>query len=249
MLLPVVIFCFTIQILTAGVPAKSSGEEAVRRDKAERNLIIKKPFTSVRVEGNYRLIYTVGPAYRVRLSGREELVENTLVTVQNDNLTISLTHDEVMRQLRSRKDWSVKVYVTAPAFSRIDVINGGNVTMDTGMSVGGKLYVAAIAGATFNADKGLTCDTLIVTGADGSIVNIKKIKSKKVLVVSDTGARVTMSGAADFVGANVSSGANADLSGLEARKVNVKATMGATVTTCKGDVDIHRSSGAVVNKK
>lgn len=249
MLMPVVILCFTIQILTAGVPAKSSGAEAARRDKAERNLIIKKPFSSIRVEGNYRLIYTVGNTYKVRLSGREELVENTLVTVQNDNLTISLSHDEVMRQLRSRKDWSVKVYVTAPAFSRIDVVNGGSVTMDTGMSVGGKLFVVALAGATFNADNGLTCDTLIVTGADGSIVNIKKIKSNKVLVFSDTGARMNMSGTADFLGANVSSGANADLSRLAAQKIRVTANQGATVTTCKGDVDIHRSSGAVVNKK
>lgn len=249
MLLPVVILCFTIQILTAGVPAKSSGAEAVRRDRTERNLIIKKPFTSVRVEGNYKIIYTVGSANKMRLSGREDLVRNTEVTVHNDTLKIHLRHEEVMRQLRSRKGWSVKVYVTAPAFSMLSILNGGSVNMDTGMTVDGKLVVRALADATFIADKGLACDTIVVSGTDGSTADIKDLRSKVVMVSASKGGRIAMSGTAGKVSANASSGTNIDLSGLEAPIVSVKATVGGTVTTCKGAVKVRRSTDTGINDR
>ena len=79
----------TVQCATGTASEITIGAESDTRDMTERNLVIKKPFTSVNVSTGVKIYYTVGTSNKVRIIGPEDQVENTVVTVENGNLFYS----------------------------------------------------------------------------------------------------------------------------------------------------------------
>lgn len=236
----------TVQCATGNASEKSYNTEGASRDIAERNLVIKKSFTEVDVSSGIQLHYTVGTSNKVRVVGAEELVENTVVTVEGSVLKMYINRDYLSR---SRKTNNLIVYVTAPAFNDIKVHTGSCVTMETEMSVAGDFSAHGSSGAIFKANKGLMCKKLHVTLSSGAIAELHDIKATAAFLAASSGAILTAEGAVTTLEANISSGAIANLTGLQARKGSVKASSGAIAKICKGDFEVSSSSGAIIHRK
>lgn len=239
----------TVQRTTSYASEKSYPMEASPRDMAERNLVIKKPFTSVDVKTGVNLCYTVGTSNTVRIVGPEVLVEQTVVTVEDGTLKVYLQPDQLSS---TRVITNLTVYVTAPAFSRAKMGVGASINMTTEMAIQGDLAIKGSSGANFKCDKGLKCATLDVDISSGATVDIYGLKAKESNIHASSGAIVTLKGAVNTLDANISSGAVANLTELSTKEGDLHASSGAVahITELIGKTcSISVSSGAVVNAK
>ena len=235
-----------VQCTSSHATEKSYGMEAAPRDITERNLVIKKAFTSVEVKQGVKLLYSVGTSGAVRIVGPEEQVENTVVTVENGTLKVYLDRDKLPRHLNIN---NLTVYVTAPAFREVKVSSGCCFTLATSMSIPDDLSVNGSSGAIFKAEHGLTCAAIELHPSSGCIMEISSLKAKTAHVHASSGAIVTLSGDVNTLNAHVSSGAIAKLTGLSAREGSVHASSGAIVNVKEGPLSVKSSSGAIVHKK
>lgn len=248
-LLAAVTVCLTVQCTTSYASEKSYPMEASQRDMTERNLVIKKPFTSIDVKTGVNLCYTVGTANTVRIVGPEILVEQTVVTVEDGTLKVYLQPDQLSG---TRVVNNLTVYVTAPAFNSAKMSVAGSINMTTEMAISGDLTIKGSSGANFKCDKGLKCATLNVDISSGATVDIYGLRAKESSIHASSGAIATLKGAVNTLDANISSGAVANLTELSAKEGDIHASSGAVVhiteligKTCSFSV----SSGSLVKAK
>lgn len=245
-LLAAAIAGLTVQCATSNASETSYGMEAPTRDMTERNLVIKKPFTSINVRTGIKLIYTVGNSYKVRVVGPDDQVEHTVVTVEDGTLKVYLQRDQLSRY---KNIDNLSVYVTAPAFRSVSMNSGACFTLTTAMSVPDDFTLKGSSGIIFKADKGLNCATLNVETSSGVIVDINGLKANTAHLSASSGAIVTLSGTVNTLNARLSSGAIAQLSDLQAKEGSVHASSGSTASVRKGNLSIKSSSGAIVHQK
>ncbi len=235
-----------VQCTTANA-LESYGTEAAPRDITERNLKIKKSFSAVSVKQGVKLLYTVGNSGSVRIVGLENLVEKTVVTVEDGTLKVYLQTDPLGR---TRNVNGLTVYVTAPAFNKLKMSSGGSVVMQSALSVDDDFSVKGSSGSIFKAEKGFKCATLDVDPSSGCIVDITSLKANVAHVNGSSGSIVTLKGSVKTLTAHISSGAIANLEDLKTQEGSVKVSSGAIANIRKGeDLSVVSSSGAIVNRR
>lgn len=218
--------------------------EAAPVAQVERNMRINKAFGAVSVRVGVKVYYTVGRGNTVKITGPEDQVNRTVVTVEGNTLRIYM-QQENWRHNRNDNMY-VKVYVTAPAFNEAHVSVGGVLKMMTPLTTGGDFEVSGSAGGIFNCEEGLTCEALSVDISSGCIVTISDVEAETADLNASSGSIVTVKGSVKTLDADFSSGAIANIRSLKAKTGKLSASSGAIVNASRGSYSVHSSSGAVL---
>ena len=223
--------------------------EAAPVAQVERNMKINKSFEAVSVRVGVKVYYTVGSGKTVKITGPEDQVNRTVVTVEGNTLRIYLQKEKQENwRYNGNDNMNVKVYVTAPAFNEAQVSVGGVLNMMTPLKAGGDFTVSGSAGGIFNCDEGLTCETLAVDTSSGCIVSISALDATSADLDASSGSIVTVKGSVKTLDAHFSSGAIANVKSLKAKTGKLRASSGAIVNASEGNFSIHSSSGAIVRR-
>lgn len=210
----------------------------------EKNVKLTKNFEALSVSLGVKVYYTVGNANTARIVGPEEKVNRTSVRVEDNTLRISMEGSN--RVINNNR--TVKVYVEAPAFSKVTTTVGGCVEMESPLKLSGNFEVGGSSGGIFKSDYLIECGEFDVDTSSGCIVEVNNVKADVMDLDGSSGTIITVKGVANKLNADFSSGAIANIESVKAKSGSLDASSGAIVNASKNNgYSTHSSSGAIMN--
>lgn len=199
-----------VALFVSSMSAQEAKPVSAKRDVA--------PFSSILVEGAYKVVFTTGD-YAMSLEGKnQEVIDRTITNVRDDK-TLVIKPEGTIRT-------SVVVYVSAPKLENVS-INGTCSFQINSLKTDSNLSLA-VKGAGSISSNGISCQKLRVSQRGGSSFNdAGKIECQEL--------DLDLSGAGKFVSANLKcTDATLDIEGAGKCEVNSSLTANKAKFTLSG---------------
>lgn len=233
---------FYIIVLVA-ILAIGASQAAIKKETRQ-----SAPFESVFNSGGIDVIFTESNSYSIVVEADEDILKDVVTDVSSGVLTVKRKAGVNGLNFFNRKQWDVKVHVSAPKLKAIHTSGGSDfiaekVTSDGNCQIelsGGadvKINNMTVSGTTrVSSSGGADCDIKWLSTRDGDFsasggadVTVNLEATGKVSCSASGGADVTVSGKADAVDASASGGADVNIRKLTRNHTNSHSSGGGDV--------------------